>query len=815
MKVDTMTQRNSLSTAKTVLFLLGLQIAVFAVGESAVITLVFPPGARATGLGETFTGIAEDVEATFYNPAGLGQRPMANSWRTHKLDDGRTAMVIAARKKQNFGNRERVWVGTESGLLRYNGRVWESYETYIIEEGEDLYDVADKFITVDDDEAIERAVVLLKAKNGIHAKRSERIEEILSPVLTDSSEDAKQGRIDQIASSMLALEQFEQTPTKVYGIIADQVDSSKADELADSLAKVYDIEDTEFSDLVEIKVPFDIAVTDSVTAMTLDNSNRVWIGTQTGLWRYDGNSWTKFTMLDGLPSNNITALAVDGHEILVGTDFGLGLLSAGEWETFSTEDGLPDSKITAVAFGGSNVLYAGTAKGLARRKKDEWIVFDTADGLLSRNVSTLLYDSRGTLWIGGAGGVTLYDQTSWKRYKFPDSHVAAFAEHTPGVVWIATNRGAISYRANRPETDDEGNVVEQPPTWKVFHSKNSRIGDNVYGVAIHGKDVWLATDASINQYDQADREFMMFYEPILPQFGLRDLWHIYMAGILPTEDWGTIGLTLNYLNFGENEWTDEFGRAVGSARSWEGVVGLSYGLPIKEDLSLGLNLKYVHSALAPGYGKGGAGVGQTFAVDAAILKRDLFIDRFNLGFMLQNMGPPIYYIDPNDPDPIPFVLRGGLSYRALQTPIHDILLAFDVDREVVKNRGFEKPDLFYQALWNDFFKQIVGMAAPDAVDETKDDAGEGDSDEQKDREDYYDDFKEDFIYHFGLEYWYVQFLALRLGYMHDETGFRHELSFGLGLQYGNLGFDWSYITVPRDTQHPRHGQWRMAFLFRI
>ncbi len=565
-------------------------------------------------------------------------------------------------------------------------------------------------------------------------------------------------------------------------------------------------------------MPFNIAVTDSVTALTLDNSNRAWVGTQTGLWRYDGTSWTKFTMLDGLPSNNITALAVEGHDVLVGTDLGLALLSSGEWQTFSTEDGLPDARITSAAFAGSKVLYAGTAKGLARRKKDEWVVFDTADGLLSQNISTLLYDSRGTLWVGGAGGITLYDETSWKRYKFPNSFVAGFAELSPGAVWIATNRGAISYQANRPETDKEGKVVVQPPTWKVFHSKNSRIGDNVYGVTVHGKDVWLATDVAVNQFDKADKEFTMFYEPILPQFGLRDLWHIYMGGILPTDDWGTIGLTLNYLNFGENEWTDEFGRAVGSARSWEGVVGLSYGLPIKEDFSLGLNLKYVHSALAPGYGEGGAGVGQTFAVDAAILKRNLFIDRFNLGFMLQNMGPPIYYVDPNDPDPIPFVLRGGLSYRALQTPIHDLLLAVDVDREVVKNRPYGKPDMFYQALWNDFFKQIVGMAAPDAIDEKKDsndDAGNNDSGEKKDREDYYDDFKDDFIYHVGMEYWYVHFLALRLGYMHDATGLRYELSFGLGLQYGNLGFDWSYITVPKDTQHPRHGQWRMAFLFRI
>jgi hypothetical protein len=41
------------------------------VGESAVITLVFPFGARNTGMGEVGTALADDEAALFYNPAGL------------------------------------------------------------------------------------------------------------------------------------------------------------------------------------------------------------------------------------------------------------------------------------------------------------------------------------------------------------------------------------------------------------------------------------------------------------------------------------------------------------------------------------------------------------------------------------------------------------------------------------------------------------------------------------------------------------------------------------------------------------------------
>ena len=39
-----------------------------AVGQSAVITLVFPPGARATGLGEAFTGLSNDASAIYLTP---------------------------------------------------------------------------------------------------------------------------------------------------------------------------------------------------------------------------------------------------------------------------------------------------------------------------------------------------------------------------------------------------------------------------------------------------------------------------------------------------------------------------------------------------------------------------------------------------------------------------------------------------------------------------------------------------------------------------------------------------------------------------
>ncbi|MFW6254422.1 MAG: PorV/PorQ family protein [Chitinivibrionales bacterium] len=762
------------------------------VGESAVITLVFPPGARSTGMGETFTGLADDAQATFYNPAGLGQSPLANAWKAHTLEQDIVITDVASKKRLDFGQKERVWIGTNRGVRRYNGNVWETYEPYVIQEGDDLESIVKKFVDVDDEKLIAQAMYRLKEVNGIGRKKSDFLVSALSPAIADSVQD-KQSVAQKLAEAILDLSSEQQNAAQIYGLIASQLDSASADVLSDSLTAVFEMTDTDFDELVEVKVPFDIVVTDSVTALTVDESERVWVGTTRGLWRYDGLSWSYFSMVDGLPSNTVTAIAIGPHsEIAVGTDKGLAVLSQGKWNSYTTQNGLPAALVTSIAFAASNTLYVGTPSGLAQKKDESWTVFDTADGLLNKHVTALLYDVENKLWIGGPDGVTIYSQTAWKRYKFPESTVSDIAEYGAGKVWIGTDDGAISYTAGGTTSGKDGKMGRKPPTWKVFHAKNALKGNNVVGVAVHGKDVWLATEKAVNQYDKADLQFLIAYEPLLPAFDISDLWHVYTSFVLPTEDWGTIGLTANFLNFGVNEWTDELGRELGEARAWEGVFYLSYGLPIKEDLSFGMNVKYIHSALASGYGPNGEGVGQTFAIDASVLKRNLFFENFDLGFNMQNMGPSIFYINREDADPIPFTLRLGAAYTFFETPLHSLTAVADFDREIVKSYLEKRPDPFWKAFYTDLIKM-------------------------EDDQSLFDKAKEELsevIGHVGLEYWYVNFLALRLGYMHDDAGSRKEFNVGIGLHYGNMDFDWSYIHSPEGSP-ARHQQWRASFKFSL
>jgi hypothetical protein len=170
------------------------------------------------------------------------------------------------------------------------------------------------------------------------------------------------------------------------------------------------------------------------------------------------------------------------------------------------------------------------------------------------------------------------------------------------------------------------------------------------------------------------------------------------------------------------------------------------------------------------------------------------------------MGPDIFYVDAEDAEQIPFTVRLGLAYRMIETPVHDLNLVIDAYREFVNNDGND-PDPFFVALGSDFQNEdgdVNWQSIEDALIETQASV--------------------------GLEYWYVQFLALRLGFLFDWIGERYELTFGLGLRYGGINFDWSYIHSPEGMMKDflqninsekegatgaRHGQWRLSLIARF
>ena len=267
----------------------------------------------------------------------------------------------------------------------------------------------------------------------------------------------------------------------------------------------------------------------------------------------------------------------------------------------------------------------------------------------------------------------------------------------------------------------------------------------------------------------------------LPQFQLPDLFYDYLNFRTHIDGiGGTIGAAVTYLNLGEFTLTNSSGPTpIGTFKSYEYAVTVGYATKAYDDLGIGLNLRFIHSALSPigAEQEKGNGIASTVAVDLAFMYRPDRMEvpllgdlgkRFSLGVNLTNLGPKVTYVDAAQADPLPTDLRVGFGYKVLNDEYNSMTASLDFTRLLVRRYSNGSSDPLPKSLftaWGDgALKQVVVSG--------------------------------------GVEYWYgsPRLLALRVGYFYENPAYgnRKFLTFGAGIRYDIYGFDFSYISASQD-----------------
>ena len=94
----------------------------------------------------------------------------------------------------------------------------------------------------------------------------------------------------------------------------------------------------------------------------------VWAGTWGGgVARWDGKTWTNFTVRQGLAGNIVYSMAQDKSGVLwFGTNRGLSRYDGHGFKNLGVAEGLLDQNVYAVAVAPDGDVWAGTRKGVAR-----------------------------------------------------------------------------------------------------------------------------------------------------------------------------------------------------------------------------------------------------------------------------------------------------------------------------------------------------------------------------------------------------------------------------------------------------------------
>ena len=86
-------------------------------------------------------------------------------------------------------------------------------------------------------------------------------------------------------------------------------------------------------------------------------AGEMWIGTATGLWRFEGVQRRRYGTADGLPSLNIQALhAGRNGELWVGTEAGIARFSGGRFEPLPLSGSLEPMRLSAMTLDSAGIL---------------------------------------------------------------------------------------------------------------------------------------------------------------------------------------------------------------------------------------------------------------------------------------------------------------------------------------------------------------------------------------------------------------------------------------------------------------------------
>ncbi len=195
-----------------------------------------------------------------------------------------------------------------------------------------------------------------------------------------------------------------------------------------------------------------------ITALAQDARGLIWIGTQTGLVRYDGYRLRKFAHTAGDPSSlagdYVLALSVanDGR-LWVGTvSDGISVFDPAteRFEHFRHDDKVPDSltdgRIGDMINDGRGGMWIATDHGLdhllaGSRRFVHFRHSLDPHSLMNDKVRSLLLDKSGRLWVGSSGGLQRLapDGKSFETV-VSGSNVYSLFEAQDGKLWLGTGK---------------------------------------------------------------------------------------------------------------------------------------------------------------------------------------------------------------------------------------------------------------------------------------------------------------------------------------------------------------------------------------
>ena len=182
-----------------------------------------------------------------------------------------------------------------------------------------------------------------------------------------------------------------------------------------------------------------------------DGTGYIWLASYDGLIRFDGETFTEFTEAEhGFTGISPRVLCEDAYSTLwIGTNAtGLYTYQNKTFKRYAEEDGLPNLSIRAIKFDKDNVLWVGTADGLARLEKNGRFIPILDERDKSLGIITFILPVKDRIYVGSnLQGITVIQNDKIVRLPYLDAiqdytFSAAYFD-SDNILWLGTKDGKI------------------------------------------------------------------------------------------------------------------------------------------------------------------------------------------------------------------------------------------------------------------------------------------------------------------------------------------------------------------------------------
>jgi signal transduction histidine kinase/ligand-binding sensor domain-containing protein len=258
-------------------------------------------------------------------------------------------------------------------------------------------------------------------------------------------------------------------------------------------------------------------VPSGIEAIAQTQDGYIWLGTDTGLFRFDGKTFERYHPSSGvdLQPGTITSLAAtsDGGLWIGYQSPGASFLKEGHNANFGNHEGLTAGSINEFARDKAGITWAASNAALWRLEGSLWKKVDGAWGYFTDHAKNVFVDSRGTVWVG-SGKELLFLMEGSKHFELALAQTTdekySMAEGPDGTVWIAlANSSQV-----RPLAGPDGKLIEHPKTYPYSAQK-----------ILFGQDgsLWIATLAQgLYRLPTPQSPSSVLQEPVPQHFAASD-----------------------------------------------------------------------------------------------------------------------------------------------------------------------------------------------------------------------------------------------------------------------------------------------------